>query len=79
LSPVTVEAIELNESSKKWLIVNYVVMLTSLRHRYPAVAQILTHSVNLGFGPKSGFKNRCWVRACDFELGPGSGFEMKLV
>jgi len=25
----------------------------------PAVAHILTHSVNLIFGPKSGFKNKC--------------------
>ena len=32
-------------------------------HRYPTVAHIVTHSVNLAFGPKSGFKN--------VGLGPG--------
>jgi len=31
-------------------------MFTFLRHRYPAVAHIFTHSVHLAFGPKSGFK-----------------------
>lgn len=34
-------------------------MFTLLRHQYRAVAYILTHSVNLAFGPKSGFKNKC--------------------
>jgi len=29
---------------------------------YSAVAHILTPSVNLAFGPKSGFKNKCRVR-----------------
>jgi len=29
---------------------------------YPAVAHILTHSVNLDFGPKSGFINKCRAR-----------------
>jgi len=38
-------------------------MFTFLRHQYPAVAHILTHSVNLAFGPKSGFKNKCRARA----------------
>jgi len=36
---------------------NYLVMFRLLRHQYSAVAHILTHSVNLTFGPKSGFKN----------------------
>jgi len=30
---------------------------------YSAVAHILTPSVNLAFGSKSGFKNKCWARA----------------
>jgi len=30
---------------------------------YSAVAHILTPSENLAFGPKSGFKNKCRVRA----------------
>jgi len=34
-----------------------------LRNQYPAVAHILTHSIDLAFGPKSGFKNICWDRA----------------
>jgi len=37
---------------------------------YSAVARILTHSVNLAFGPKSGFKNECRARA-EFGLGLG--------
>jgi len=28
-------------------------------HQLPAVADILTHSVNMAFGPKSAFKNKC--------------------
>jgi len=40
-------------------------MLTLLRHQCTAVTHILTHSVNLAFGPNSGFKNKC-------RLGPGS-------
>jgi len=39
------------------------VMFTWLRHQYPAVAHILTHSVSLSFGSKSGFKNNCRARA----------------
>jgi len=39
----------------------------------PHQAHILTHSVNLAFGPKSGFKNKCRARACDLR----SGFIMK--
>ena len=42
-------------------------MFTLLHHQYPAIAHILTHSVNLPFGPKSGFKNKCRARA---GLGP---------
>ena len=38
-------------------------MLTLLRHQCPAVAYIWTHSVNLAFGPKSGFKSVCRARA----------------
>jgi len=30
-----------------------------LRHQYPAVAHILTRSVNLALGPKLGFKTKC--------------------
>jgi len=56
-----------------------VIMFTLLRHRYPAVSQILTHLVHLAFGPKSGFKRKCQVRTCDFGLGPGSGFKMRPV
>jgi len=52
--------------------VNYSVMFTLLRYRCPAVAHILIHSVNLAFGPKSGFKHTCQVRACDF------GFRLQL-
>jgi len=32
-------------------------MFTLLRHQYSALTHILTDSVNLGFGPNSGFKN----------------------
>jgi len=35
------------------------VMLTLLLYQYNAVAHILLHLVNLAFGPKSGFKNKC--------------------
>jgi len=35
---------------------------TLLRHQYPTVAQILTHSVNLALGPKSGLKNKVRAR-----------------
>ena len=42
---------------------------------YCTVAHILTSSVNLAFELKLGFKNKC--RACEFELGPGSGFKMR--
>ena len=38
-------------------------MLTLLRHQCPAVAYIWTHSVNLVFRPKSGFKRICRARA----------------
>jgi len=38
-------------------------MFTFLRLQYPIVAHILTHSVHLAFGPKSGFKNKCQARA----------------
>ena len=31
----------------------------------------------LAFGPKSGFKNKCRVRACDFGFGSGSGLQMR--
>jgi len=39
---------------------------------YSAVAQILTPSINLAYGSKLGFKNKCRSRA-EFGLGPGSG------
>jgi len=53
LSPFTVEAMEFI-FNKKWLIANYLVVFTLLRHRYPAVAHIFAHSVHLVLGPKSG-------------------------
>ena len=61
-SPVAVEGIKLI-FNKQSLIVNYLVMFTLLVHQYPAVTRILIDSVNLVFGPKSGFKNKCRVRA----------------
>jgi len=63
LLPVTVEAIEKLKSSIKLINYDLLVMFTLLRHQYPAVAHILTHSVNLAFGLKSGFKNKCQDRA----------------
>jgi len=33
-------------------------MFTLLRQQYHAVTRIMTHSVNLAFGPKSGFKKK---------------------
>ena len=45
------------------MIVNYFVTISLLRHQYPTVAHILIHSVNLAFGPKSGFKYKCQTRA----------------
>jgi len=41
---------------------------------YYAVAHIFTHSVNLAFRSKSGFKNKCRALA---EFGPGPGFTMR--
>jgi len=38
-------------------------MFTLLRHQYPAVGPILTHSVNLAFGPKPRFKNKFGAQA----------------
>jgi len=38
-------------------------LFTLLRHQYLAVAHIVTRLENLGFGPKSGFKNKCWARS----------------
>jgi len=38
-------------------------MDTLLHNQYPAVAHILIHAVNLAFGPKSGFRNKCWAQA----------------
>ena len=48
--------------------------VTLLCHRFPEKAHILTHLVNLSFGPKSGFKNKYRARACVILL---SGFNMK--
>jgi len=47
-------------------------MFTLLRYRCLAAAQSLTHSVDLAFGPKSGFRHKCQVRDCDF------GFRLKI-
>ena len=48
---------------------NYLVTITLLRHQYPAVAHILTHSVNLAFGPQKyvglGFQNEARLQFCD--------------
>jgi len=55
------------------MIVNYLVVMTLLRHQYPTVAHILTHSVNLTFSPKSGFKNKCRVQA--WKWGPFTTLE----
>jgi len=55
----------------KWLTVNYLVIFSLLRYRHPAVAHILTHSVNLSFGTKSGFKHKCHV------LVSGFGFRLQ--
>jgi len=43
--------------------VNYVGMFTLLLHQYRAVAYILTHSINLAFGPKSSlkYKRQVWT------------------
>ena len=41
---------------------NNLIIITLLRHQYPAVAHILTHSVCFAFGPKSGSKNICRAR-----------------
>jgi len=41
---------------------------------YSAVAHILTHSVNLAFGPKLGFKNKCRSRAGFGLVISGSGW-----
>jgi len=41
---------------------------------YSAVAHVLTLSVNLLFGPNSGFKNKCRAPAV---FGLGSGFKMR--
>ena len=40
-------------------MVNYLAIINLLRHQNPAVAHILTYSVNLTFGPKSDFKSVC--------------------
>jgi len=53
-------------------MVHYLVMFTLLRHQYPAVGNILIHSVNLAFGPKSASK-------INVGLGLGSGFKMRPV
>ena len=41
---------------------------------YSTVGHILTPSVNLLFGPNSGFKNKCWAAAV---VGVGSGFKIR--
>jgi len=41
----------------------YLVMFSLLRHIIPAIVHILTQSVYLVFGPKSGFKNMWLARA----------------
>jgi len=74
LSPVAVEAIVLIKYSIK--MVNCELFChTLLRHQYVTVAHFLTHSVDLTFRPKSGFKKKCRARY----FGPGSGFKMKSV
>jgi len=53
--------------------VNYLVMSTFLRHEYPAVAHVLTHSAILAFGPKSDFKHNLQARAGFRLVISGSG------
>jgi len=38
-------------------------MFTLLRHQYPAVTHILTHTVNFAFRPNSDFENKEGARA----------------
>ena len=58
-----------------WSTVYLLVHMHTTFFCYSAVAHILTPSVNLAFELKLGFNNKC--RACDFELGPGSGFKTR--
>jgi len=46
-------------------VINRIPAATPVHHVfcYPPVAHILTHSANLAFGPKSGFKSKCRARA----------------
>ena len=45
---------------------------------YSAVAHILTPSVNLAFGPKSGFKNKCRALAgCGFVISGSGRFRLQ--
>ena len=48
-------------------------MSTFLRHEYPAVAHVLTHSAILAFGPKSDFKHNLQARAGFRLVISGSG------
>jgi len=61
------------------LILDYLVTIILLRHQNPAVANILTHSVNLAVGPKSGCRNKYRVRACNFRPWSCSGFKTRPV
>jgi len=76
LSPVTVEAIELIETSIKIINCELLSHVFFAMPPIPAVTHILTHSVNLAF---TGFKNECraWVRF-GFVIS-GSGFKMRPV
>jgi len=59
LSPVIIEAIELIQSSIKMIILNYLVIFALQRHQYHEAAHIMSHSVNVAFRLRSGFKNKC--------------------
>jgi len=51
--------IELIKSSLKMITCEIFSHVCVAGHQLPAVADILTHSVNMAFGPKSAFKNKC--------------------
>jgi len=52
-------SISIDQQAKFVLVLTYVVVKVVAIFLYPAVAHILAHSVNLVFGPKSGFENEC--------------------
>ena len=68
LLPVTVEAIELIKSWPKMInceLFSHFYFVTLPMPRSCAHLDLLG-TIGLAFGPKSGFKHKCQVRACDF-------------